>query len=141
MRTFTPAQRKYRAMQESKRRNANPDKIKVARHKSYLKRRVKILAAVKKYRELNPLKIRERYLKVRYNLTIEGWESMFNQQNRSCKICKCTESTGKGWHVDHHHETGQIRGILCHHCNTAIGLLRDSVSIAEEAVIYLKGIE
>lgn len=40
--------------------------------------------------------------------------------------------------LDHNHETGQIRGVLCHSCNLAIGLLRDSSGVAQAAADYLK---
>lgn len=112
---------------------------KACKARSYIKHRAKVLAKVKEYRLANPLKIRERYLKVRYNLTIDGWEQLFAFQEKACKICKSQEPSGKGWHVDHDHQTGKIRGILCHHCNTALGLLKDSSEIAEKVVQYLKG--
>ena len=40
-------------------------------------------------------------------------------------------------HLDHNHETGKFRGYLCHHCNTGIGLLGDSVEGLEQALAYL----
>lgn len=41
-------------------------------------------------------------------------------------------------HVDHCHQTGKIRGLLCQKCNMALGLLNDSVEILETAIRYLK---
>lgn len=41
-------------------------------------------------------------------------------------------------HVDHDHETGLIRGLLCHHCNTLLGHAKDSVDVLEAAIVYLK---
>ena len=129
------------AEREQHRRQKYPQRIKDSQRRTYLKHREKILIRVKAYQDTHKLQSRARYLKIRYNLTIEGWEKLFNEQNRSCKICKTRTSTGKGWHVDHNHVTGAIRGILCHHCNTALGLLKDSLEIAEEVVQYLKGQE
>jgi len=40
-------------------------------------------------------------------------------------------------HVDHDHDTGMVRGILCYHCNMAIGLLMDDPDIAKKATEYL----
>ena len=48
------------------------------------------------------------------------------------KICsKCK--------VDHNHSTGEVRGLLCARCNTAMGLFGDSLSLMENAINYLKG--
>ena len=41
--------------------------------------------------------------------------------------------------VDHCHETGKIRGLLCHNCNRALGLFKDNVEFLERAILYLKG--
>lgn len=49
------------------------------------------------------------------------------------------EPNGSGeFHVDHDHETGKVRGVLCHSCNAGIGLLGDSVPILREAIRYLE---
>lgn len=43
--------------------------------------------------------------------------------------------------VDHCHKTGRIRGLLCHNCNRALGLLQDDVGVLRKAIGYLKGVE
>ena len=40
--------------------------------------------------------------------------------------------------VDHDHETGQVRDLLCHNCNRALGLFQDSIETVEAALNYLK---
>jgi len=45
---------------------------------------------------------------------------------------------GYGWHVDHNHTTGKVRGILCQQCNQAIGLFKDNIFIIEKAAEYLE---
>lgn len=55
-----------------------------------------------------------------------------------CAICGCTEPTGKGWHIDHDHVTGAARAILCHHCNVAIGNLRDDPDLIVKAAEYVR---
>lgn len=78
-------------------------------------------------------------LKRNHGLTVEQWERMFNEQGRICGICKSLEPTTiHGWHVDHCHLTNKIRGILCHSCNTAIGLFKDNIESLLSAVKYLK---
>lgn len=79
---------------------------------------------------------KESYLKRKYNLSIAEYESMIEEQNNSCLIC--SEEFIKTPHVDHCHETGDVRGLLCHHCNTGIGLFRDDPELLEKAIAYLE---
>ena len=52
-------------------------------------------------------------------------------------ICKSPPGH-KSLHIDHDHKTGKVRGLLCHGCNTAIGLMKDDVNILTKAIEYLK---
>jgi len=63
------------------------------------------------------------------------------RKEANCDICGIHVPRGKqggGMHIDHDHETGQIRGTLCRNCNTAIGVLGDSVERVEAAAAYLR---
>lgn len=65
-------------------------------------------------------------LKTRYGVTREWWEEQFEKQGGVCAICgKRQTGTGSGnrLHVDHCHNTGQVRGLLCAGCNTHLGIL------------------
>lgn len=85
------------------------------------------------------LKWRENQLKVKYNITIEEWDLMYESQEYKCAICETDEPCGNGlMHVDHCHSTGNIRGLLCHHCNVALGSFKDSIEVLEKAIKYLK---
>lgn len=55
-----------------------------------------------------------------------------------CAICGSSESAGNGWHLDHDHDTGQFRGLLCHNCNIGLGNLKDSSSVCYAAAEYLR---
>jgi hypothetical protein len=57
----------------------------------------------------------------KYGITLVEWEAMFERQERTCAICRRAQTNGHGWHTDHCHETGKVRGILCHDCNVALG--------------------
>jgi hypothetical protein len=75
-----------------------------------------------------------------HGLTRDGYDAMFAAQGGRCAICHKTEreSATKGrLAVDHSHETGQIRGLLCTRCNTAIGMLGDDVAGVWAALDYL----
>lgn len=85
------------------------------------------------------LKWRENQLKVKYNITLQDWNDMYESQGFKCAICETEEPMGNGlFHVDHCHSTGKIRGLLCHHCNSALGQFRDSIKILEKAIKYLE---
>lgn len=85
------------------------------------------------------LKNRESHYRVQYKLTIEQVESMKIHQNFRCSICEKHETEFKGiFRVDHNHETGKVRGLLCHNCNCGIGHLRDSIELLEKAKEYLR---
>jgi|SRR5215831_4769125 len=70
-----------------------------------------------------------------YNLTREQHEALLSSQNRLCAICE--HDLGTKPVVDHDHETGKVRGILCCGCNLGIGNLRDSINVLERATRYL----
>lgn len=57
-----------------------------------------------------------------YGITLEEMKQMWEDQNRSCKICGTDiPSSGRTTHVDHDHNTGEVRGILCLKCNIKLG--------------------
>ena len=82
--------------------------------------------------------VRKCKLRQKYNLTIEGWEDIFNAQGRCCAVCKSTDPRGKVWHTDHDHRTNKLRGILCAKCNLALGQVDDSVDVLKRLAQYLE---
>ncbi len=76
-----------------------------------------------------------RYLK-RHGLTLADYDEMFRLQDGRCAICRCGSS--KRLHVDHNHETGLVRGLLCYLCNTMLGNSKDQPGILEAAASYLR---
>jgi len=78
-----------------------------------------------------------------YGLTLQDYDDLLKEQNGCCKICGTTDPRGQSkagrFYVDHNHKTGKVRGLLCHDCNTAIGLLKDSPAIVAKAWDYLVG--
>lgn len=72
-----------------------------------------------------------------YNLNQDMFQNMLVQQNYQCAICM-TEFTETTPCIDHCHETGVVRGLLCPQCNTALGMFRDDLDILEQAIAYLK---
>lgn len=80
---------------------------------------------------------RRRDLWKHYKMRIEDWDARMAAQGGVCGVCGSREPRGKGWHVDHDHALGEIRGILCHFCNLAIGHFGDDPERCELAIAYL----
>ena len=71
--------------------------------------------------------------------TYEHYDVMLIDQNFSCKICKKHLSDcKKALSVDHNHSTGEVRGLLCQHCNTVLGMALDDIKILQKAIEYLR---
>ena len=106
----------------------------------YEKNKDKIKETSRKRYEANKeelkLKFRERKLRNRYGLTPDDYKTMLLAQDYKCMICAKTSE--KNLDVDHCHETGKVRELLCNNCNRGIGYLQDDPLILENALAYLK---
>ncbi len=90
------------------------------------------------YNKCNKEYIRKHNLK-RYGISIDEYNDMFAKQEGKCGICGTHQSGEKrALDVDHDHDTGKVRGLLCNACNKAIGLLNEDISILERAAEYLE---
>jgi len=72
-----------------------------------------------------------------YGITVQQYEAASEAVGGLCEICgeKCV--TGKTLAVDHDHETGAVRGLLCRKCNSGLGLFNDSTELLKAAAEYL----
>ena len=73
-----------------------------------------------------------------YGISEFEYYSMLERQSGGCAICGGVNANGRFLSVDHDHETGALRGLLCNNCNAAIGLLKDSPAILKAAGAYLR---
>ncbi len=121
----------YRAKPENK------AKAKQATKRFYDNNPDYLIGQYQRYKKKNPLWSRQQQLKVKYEITLEEFDLIFANQNNGCAICKSWSHNGRGWHVDHDHNNGRIRGVLCNNCNVAIGHMRDSIEILTAAINYL----
>lgn len=90
--------------------------------------------------------IQTRYLMRNYGIKLSDYERMLESQKNLCAICGGTGFRMAEHHklylvVDHCHTTGKVRGLLCHNCNRALGLLKDSKETLGNAIQYLEGAE
>lgn len=76
-------------------------------------------------------------LRVRYNLTEEGYRRLQEQQGGVCFICAKACSSGRKLAVDHDHSTGKVRGLLCRRCNQMLGVAKDDPTLLLRAADYL----
>ena len=83
---------------------------------------------------------RNKMLMFYYNITTEEYNEMLKTQNYKCSICSITidKSGPNGLCVDHDHTTGKIRELLCSHCNTSLGMMKEDVGLLEKMILYIK---
>lgn len=130
-----PCNRKRAKLSEEKERREKPEQFAERRRK-----------AVRAYRERHPERVREQVRwnkkKCKYGVTRERYEQMVADQDGKCAICGVTENrygdTVRDWDIDHCHDTGEVRGLLCTNCNRGIGYMQHDADRLQAAIGYLK---
>jgi hypothetical protein len=79
---------------------------------------------------------RKHYL-TNYGITLEERDQLIAQQGGVCAICKQPPAKGKVLHVDHCHKTGKVRGMLCHLCNSHLGLVDRDPAVLTRLTAYV----
>jgi hypothetical protein len=74
------------------------------------------------------------HLKRRYGITAQDADAMFKSQDGLCAICRA----GPAAHVDHDHETGAVRALLCFNCNGGLGQFKDDPAVLRAAAGYVE---
>ena len=92
-------------------------------------------------KERDPEAWRDKYLKKKYGISLQDYNKMVTEQEGLCWICEKESDLV----VDHDHDTGKVRGLLCSLCNTSLGGFKDSTDSLYKAIDYLithnKGIQ
>jgi hypothetical protein len=74
----------------------------------------------------------------KYDLTEEEYFEMLEFQDGGCAICRTPDNGKRRFlDVDHDHETGRVRGLLCNRCNRLLSNARDDFALLEQAASYL----
>ena len=86
---------------------------------------------------------REKKLKHDFGISFVEFQALFDKQAGCCGICSCPltlfkEDQGEVACVDHDHSSGHVRGLLCNHCNRALGLLKDDLTTIRNMERYLE---
>jgi hypothetical protein len=111
------------------RRNANI----AAAKRHYEANREEQIVRKAAWNKANPAARRRIHLKAKYGITPEEFDRMADAQQGLCGIC----GEDKQLVVDHCHDTGRVRGLLCRQCNAAIGQLRDDPALLRHALEWL----
>lgn len=78
---------------------------------------------------------RREHLLTRYGITPEEYDSLLAEQEGRCRICEAERAL---LHVDHDHETNEVRGLLCGNCNRGLGIFSDDPARLRAAARYLE---
>ena len=109
----------------------------------YRKDPTRAIAAAKAWRAANRDRHNETAMRCKYGITRVDFDRMLAAQNGVCAICGQAETRRNKngvyrLHIDHDHETGRIRALLCHNCNAGVGHFKDDPKLLEAAAAYLR---
>ena len=96
---------------------------------------------VVKYRTKNKKKEHRNSIKRKYGVSIEWFDETLKNQNNKCAICKkelTWDDKQNTPHVDHCHDSGIVREILCNRCNSILGICKEQEDILYNALKYLE---
>lgn len=77
----------------------------------------------------------------KYGISLKGYERLLAEQDGLCAICFGPPDDNRKLSIDHCHETGKVRGLLCTRCNMGLGYFRDAPNVLESAIGYLARFE
>ena len=78
-------------------------------------------------------------LKKNYGFGLETFNEMVERQQNSCKICGDEFTENRPAQVDHNHDTGEVRDLLCTPCNTSLGLMKEDINRLTSMIEYING--
>jgi hypothetical protein len=123
-----------KASRSTRWRKANPDKAR-SQVKTETERYRETRAA---YYQANKRLWQNKRLQAEYGITIEEYDALLAAQGGKCAICGTEQcATGKAFAVDHDHDTGMVRGLLCKDCNIGLGMFKDDTFRLKAALDYL----
>ena len=106
--------------------------------KRFCSRKCKVIAPRSGNKMSDPNYWRKYHFNKKYNVSYKDWVRMWTGQDGKCAICGESFANQSYACVDHDHETGEIRGLLCRKCNMVIGHFNDNPKLIMEAIKYLK---
>jgi len=116
---------------------AKSDEIKAYVNAWRRENREHVRAWQKQYNAGRKRENRDTHLRRTFGITLEDFEAMLAAQGGGCAICGRPAPEGTSLHVDHDHETGVVRGLLCFTCNGALGMLTENEDHLLRAADYV----
>lgn len=98
-------------------------------------------AASKRWREAHKERHADNNAKWKYGVEHGTYATLFAKQSGRCAICDSSPADDARLHIDHCHDTGRIRGLLCNRCNNGIGRFKHDVTLLSRAIAYLSSPE
>lgn len=94
----------------------------------------------KRWKQENPEQAHDMHLRRTYGVEYGTYAAMLEKQGGKCAVCEAAEPGGnsKNFHMDHCHDTGKVRGLLCTSCNNGIGRFNHDPELLREAAAYLR---
>lgn len=80
----------------------------------------------------------KKHIKYKYGISMDRYNFLLSEQKGLCAICGNPPEQYMPLHIDHNHETGAVRGLLCTYCNFGLGHFRDSAVNLQNAIKYLE---
>jgi len=90
------------------------------------------------YYKKNKDKAINRQMMANYGITLTEYNQLLDNQKSLCYICGSPPSQNRRLHIDHCHNSGKIRSLLCGNCNTALGLLKEDSSRVKKMIQYIE---
>jgi hypothetical protein len=118
---------------------ADPEKVKARVRAWQQANRDRYLVRQREYKRARPAQERAGYLRRTFGISSDEYDAMLESQGGVCAICGRPPRKGSSLHVDHDHETGCVRGLLCFRCNGGLGQFAESPERLVEAAEYLDG--
>ena len=112
-------------------------KVSDAQKRYYLANKEQLNEKQREYHKNNKLKAKNRNLQNNFGLTLDEYNNKLLSQNNVCAICGDFDKD-RALAVDHNHNTGQIRGLLCKSCNLILGRIKEDVNTLINMIAYLK---
>lgn len=124
---------------EAKRRKEyyaqNKDKLTAKTREYYHKHKEENKEYRREYSRTHRKETKNRSLLRYYGINLEQYNIMYDEQEGKCFTCKTHH---KDLVVDHNHNTGKVRKLLCNKCNLALGYVKDNVEILQSMIVYLE---
>lgn len=127
------------AASSKKARIKNRDKILECQRKWLIKNKEKHIKNSKLWYQNNKDRVRDNQLKRQFGISLEEYNKILDNQSGVCHLCGGgPDVKSKKLAVDHDHETGKIRALLCRGCNVGIGNLKDDFNLLRKAADYIE---